>query len=89
MSILTSFTLPLVDLTTFSSTGASCLQGPHHSAQKSTSTGWRLDSSSTSFTNVWVVVSLMALSGAVAACPRFSNIVIPFSPYSADHLARG
>src|SRR5207245_8517979 len=32
--------------------GPSCLQGPHHSAQKSTSTGWRLDSSITSFTNV-------------------------------------
>ncbi len=80
MSILTSLTLPLAALTTFSSTGASCLQGPHHSAQKSTSTGWRFDSSITSFTKVWVVVSLTAPSAAVAACPRFSNIVIPSCP---------
>src|SRR5262249_20212784 len=38
--------------------------GPHHSAQKSTSTGWRLDSSITSLTKVWVVVSLTTLLGA-------------------------
>ena len=37
--ILTSLALPLAAFTTFSSTGVSCLQGPHHGAQKSTSTG--------------------------------------------------
>src|SRR5437660_8167541 len=70
MSILTSFTLPLAARTTFSSTGASCLHGPHHSAQKSTSTGWRLDSSITSLTKVWVVVSLTAplVAGASPVC---------------------
>src|SRR5712691_9508805 len=73
MSILTSLTLPLAALTTFSSTGTSCLHGPHHSAQKSTSTGWRLDSSITSLTKVWVVVSLTT-AAAVASPP--CNIVI-------------
>src|SRR5262249_14816053 len=76
MSILTSLTLPLAALTTFSSTGPSCLQGPHHSAQKSTSTGWRLDSSITSLTKVWVVVSFTRLAGAAPASP--CNIVISF-----------
>ena len=57
--ILTSLTLPLAARTAFSRTGVSCLQGPHHGAQKSISTGWRFDSSMTSFTNVWVVVSLI------------------------------
>ncbi len=67
MFILTSLTLPLAALTTFSRTGVSCLHGPHHGAQKSISTGWRFDSSITSFTKVWVVVSLMRPSGAAAA----------------------
>ena len=70
MFILTSLTLPLAALTTFSSTGVSCLQGPHHGAQKSTSTGWRFDSSMTSLTKLWVVVSLMRPSAAVASRPR-------------------
>ena len=60
MFILTSLTLPLAALTTFSRIGVSCLQGPHQGAQKSTSTGWRFDSSITSFTKAWVVVSLMS-----------------------------
>src|SRR5947207_13270478 len=67
ISILTSLTLPLAAWTTFSSTGASCLQGPHHSAQKSTRTGWRFDSSITSFMKVCVVVSLTATLGAAAS----------------------
>src|SRR5580704_17103992 len=58
MFILTSLTLPLAAFTAFSSTGVSCLHGPHHGAQKSTSTGWRLDSSITSLTKLCVVVSL-------------------------------
>ena len=39
MFILTSRTLPPAAFTAFSSTGVSCLHGPHHGAQKSTSTG--------------------------------------------------
>ena len=65
MFILTSLTLPLAAVTAFSITGVSCRHGPHHGAQKSSSTGWRLDSSITACTNVRVVVSLMR---GVAAC---------------------
>ena len=73
--ILTSLALPLAAFTTFSSTGVSCLQGPHHGAQKSTSTGRRLDSSITSLTKVWVVVSAITLSAvAAAAPPPFCNM---------------
>src|SRR5579863_3586923 len=69
MFILTSLTLPLAALTTFSRIGVSCLHGPHHGAQKSTSTGWRFDSSITSLTKVCVVVSLTDASAvAVPAC---------------------
>ena len=42
MFILTSLTLPLAAWTAFSRIGVSCLHGPHHGAQKSISTGWRL-----------------------------------------------
>src|SRR5262249_251546 len=94
MSILTSFTLPLAARTTFSSTGPSCLHGPHHSAQKSPSTGWRLDSSITSLTQVWVVGSWTRLLGAAAS--PLCNIVIssvlrpcrPRRPASAVQLDR-
>src|SRR5262249_32473033 len=65
------------------------------SAQKSTSTGWRLDSSITSLTNVCLVVSLTTLLGAAAS--PLCNIVIssvlrpcrprrPSSPVHLDHL---
>ncbi len=79
MFILTSLTLPLAALTTFSRIGVSCLQGPHQGAQKSTSTGWRFDSSITSFMKAWVVVSLIRPSGAAAAAPPpFCSIVMRF-----------
>src|SRR6516162_11575509 len=97
MSILTSFTLPLAARTNFSSTGPSCLHGPHHSAQKSTSTGWRLDSSITSLTKVCVVVSLTTPLGA-AASPLcnivMSSVLRPCHPHrppsavSSDRLSR-
>src|SRR5260370_32856537 len=80
ISILTSVTVPLAALTTFSSTGPSCLQGPHHSAQKSTSTGWRFDSSITSLTKVWVVVSFTA---ALLAAVSPLSMVIAFGPSSS------
>ncbi len=76
MFILTSLTLPFAARTAFSMIGVSCLQGPHHGAQKSISTGWRFDSSMTSFTNVWVVVSLMRSGGVIAAgSPLCSTMV--------------
>ncbi len=64
MFILTSLTLPLAALTTFSSTGVSCLQGPHQGAQKSTSTGWFIDSCMTSCRKPCVVVSLIRPASA-------------------------
>ena len=69
MFILTSRTAPLAAVTAFSMIGDSVLQGPHHGAQKSTSTGWRRDSSRTSLAKAWVVVSLMR-SAALAPFGR-------------------
>src|SRR5918994_4680047 len=66
MFILTSFTLPPAALTAFSSTGVSCLHGPHQGAQKSTSTGCFIDSVITSWRKVAVVVSLMRSPGGEA-----------------------
>jgi len=53
--------------------GVSCRHGPHHGAQKSISTGWRFDSSMTSFTKVWVVVSLINSDAGCGAGPRLLN----------------
>src|SRR5690606_32914135 len=53
------------------------LQGPHHGAQKSTSTGRIFDSSITSFMKVLVVVSETrspASAGAGLAAPSLSSI---------------
>ncbi len=75
MFILTSFTLPLAARTAFSRIGVNCLHGPHQGAQKSTSTGWRFNSSITSFMKVWVVVSLIRPS-ATGAVPSLCNIDI-------------
>ena len=58
MFILTRVTLPPESATAFSSAGASCLQGPHHGAQKSTRTGWRVDAVRTSARKEAVVTSL-------------------------------
>ena len=65
MFILTSATLPPASATAFSSAGASCLHGPHHGAQKSTSTGWRVDAVNTSARNEAVVTSLTAEAALV------------------------
>ena len=69
MFILTSLTLPLAAFTTFSRTGVSCLQGPHHGAQKSTRTGTLRDASITSARKSLVVVSLMRSAAAAGAAP--------------------
>ena len=66
--------------TAFSSTGVSCRHGPHQSAQKSTSTGWRFNSSMTSCTKVWVVVSLIRSAATGAGPPPCSTIVTVSSP---------
>src|SRR4051795_9081271 len=74
MFILTSLTLPSTALTAFSSTGASCLHGPHQGAQKSTSTGWRRDSCSTSWRKPALVVSFTGLSGGAGLSASIGNL---------------
>ena len=76
MFILTSLTLPLAARTAFSRIGVSWRQGPHHGAQKSISTGWRFDSSMTSFTKVWVVVSLIRSAAACGAGPLPCSTIV-------------
>src|ERR1700675_3053680 len=89
MFILTSLTLPLAARTAFSMIGVSWRQGPHHGAQKSISTGWRFDSSTTSFTNVWVVVSLIRSAAACGAGPLpCSTIVTGFLAWCLEDRAR-
>src|SRR6202042_605001 len=85
MFILTSLTLPFAARTAFSSIGVSWRQGPHQGAQKSISTGWRFDSSMTSFTNVWVVVSLIRSDAACGAGPLPCSTIVTRS--SANVLA--
>src|ERR1700761_9751459 len=79
MFILTSLTLPLAALTAFSRIGVSWRHGPHHGAQKSIRTGWRFDSSMTSFTNVWVVVSLIRSAAACGAGPLPCSTMVTIS----------
>src|SRR3984885_14007718 len=92
MFILTRVTLPFESATAFSNTGASCLQGPHQGAQKSTSTGWRVEATITSALNEAVVTSLTLLAGALAPLP-LSIFNPPLSAHgtrsrSLDGLAR-
>src|SRR6195952_1518196 len=87
MFILTSLTLPLAARTAFSRIGVSCRQGPHQGAQKSISTGWRFDSSMTSFTKVWVVVSLIRSGTGCGAGPLPCSIIVTVS--SPDVLRSG
>src|SRR5215207_11041537 len=54
-----STTLPLVSSTTRSRVGPSCLHGPHHGAQRSTTTGVAWDRSRTSVWNVASVTSMV------------------------------
>src|SRR5215472_8780596 len=77
--ILTNLTAPFAERTAFSRTGVSCLHGPHHGAQKSTTTGCRRDSSSTSFLKVCVVVSLTRLSAVAGATPTFIQVDLSLS----------
>ena len=67
MLTLTSLIAPAFSLTTFSSAGVSWRQGPHHGAQKSTSTGWSSEALMTSAAKAWVVESLTSAPAAGAA----------------------
>src|SRR5688572_17559534 len=59
MFILRTVTLSLRSAAMSSSAGAICLHGPHHSAQKSTSTG--LEALRTSESNDWSVTLSVAI----------------------------
>ena len=58
--ILASVKRPAYSVSSFSSTGISCLHGPHQGAQKSTSTGVVCEATITSDSKFSVVMSIMA-----------------------------
>src|SRR5436853_177535 len=65
MLTLPTFTLPSYSLATSSRIGAIILQGPHHSAQKSTSTG--VDDGAAAAGGAAAAVGAAAAAGAAAA----------------------
>ena len=69
-STLASTQAPPPSTASFSSTGESCLQGPHHSAQKSTTTGVVSERSSTSD---WKVASVTSMTVTPPAHRRASR----------------
>src|SRR5881398_1423241 len=75
MLSLTMRTAPLVARTVFSRIGPSCLHGPHHGAQKSTTTGASKDPSTTSAMKFAVVTSL---TGAAPVPPIKGSLGIAF-----------
>src|SRR2546428_5043089 len=80
---LTILTAPLVARTVFSRIGPSCLQGPHHGAQKSTMTGASNEPSTTSAMKLAVVTSI---TGAAAAPPINGSLGITlFSGVMQQH----
>src|SRR5829696_4478653 len=81
MLSLTMRTAPLAARTIFSSTGPSCLQGPHQGAQKSTMTGWSNEASTTSAMKLAVVTSLTTAAPAAAPPPIKDSFAMRyFSP---------
>jgi hypothetical protein len=68
-SILARIQEPPPSIASFSSTGESCLHGPHHSAQRSRTTGTSNERSITSAWKVASVTSTTAVTAASAACP--------------------
>ena len=62
VSAFATISLPSYSFEIFSRTGPSILQGPHHSAQKSTRTGVVFDFSITSFSKVSSVTSISMIS---------------------------
>src|SRR5215203_3152032 len=68
-STLARMTLPSVSPTTLSRIGPRVLHGPHHSAQRSTTTGISLDRSTTSAGKVASVTSIDMGGNLPAAVP--------------------
>ena len=63
---------PASSVTTFSSTGPSCLHGPHHSAHRSTTTGTLWDSS-----RICPNVASVTSTTSGVACPRVGRVPRP------------
>ena len=72
VSILARIQRPAASAASFSSTGLSCLHGPHHSAQRSMITGTESERSSTSVPNVSSVTSMTAPCPATGGQPPAS-----------------
>ena len=91
MFTLARMTPPLAAVTAFSSSGVSCLHGPHHVAQKSTSTGCVIDAVITSSRKVAEVTSLMRFWGPPAGvAPAVeTSFSMPSSTLAARSSARG
>src|SRR5271170_5635376 len=66
MSIFATLSLPLYSSARASTVGASCLHGPHQTAQKSTSVGTSLFK--TSVSKLWSVISLTFALAMVLLC---------------------
>src|SRR5204862_6867309 len=81
MLSLTMRTAPLAAFTTFSRIGPSCLQGPHHGAQKSTMTGWSNEASTTSAIKLAVLTS--ATGAAAGPPPIKDSFAMPLLPGDA------
>src|SRR6185437_8893217 len=82
MFSLTMRTAPLAALTVFSRIGPNCLHGPHHGAQKSTTTGRSNEASTTSAIKFAVVTSLTSAAPAapLPATPNIGSLAIRRSP---------
>src|SRR6185436_4548753 len=79
---LTILTLPWSSLESSSSTGAMARQGPHHSAQKSTSTGSLEDRTSSPklASETWVVIGLpFGLKAAVCVIQKLGRVQCDFN----------
>ena len=89
MSILTSRTLPLPPAgPAFPAAASACLHGPHHVAQKSTTTGTVIDALITSSAKLRRSPSLIAAGGAAAARPAFPGSMI-ISAFARPSLRNG
>src|ERR687897_482666 len=74
---LTRTTLPSVASITFSMIGPSVRHGPHHGAQRSTTTGVDSDRSSTSVWNVASVTSTAVLRARLTASTSATDAPVP------------
>src|SRR5207248_10732876 len=85
LSTVASTQAPSASPASFSSSGDSCLQGPHHSAQKSMTTGTANDLSTTS---AWKVASVTTVTGGgVTTSPAAAALAASAIAASAFSLA--